>query len=416
MAAVAGFFLLLAFDVPILNAVKQLPLLSSLWHFYFASFAMLALPLLAAHGIDHWFSRERALRDMFRPAIVAVIGFALSGLVFLLYREHLATIALESNVMIAVFFGLLCVLAIGAAMFAPRRIAFSAAAIVVAAELLYATNPLHPTVARRLLYPETALTAFLTDQTIPKRVSVKSGDFPAELGAGILPAYGVPQLWGYDGITPNRILEFLGLAADSATWERVEPVAAVEYYLFQARDDWSPGDKFSAETSLNGLTVWRNEAAWRRATLVPSLRRVGDAESVLSAMGDESFKPRDVVITDAETVTSFESGVLGDESSARVVAYSSNEVTVTTETPQQSVLVLSDAYDPNWRAYIGGEETPVFPAYHAFRGVVVPPGAHEVVFRYEPRAFWTGFWISIAGTQVGMWVAVAMLLARRKRG
>jgi len=418
LAAVASAFLLLAFDIPAINVVKRLPLLSSLWHFYFASFAMFALPLLAAYGLDHWQSSRRTVRDLVRPIGFAISIVVIPAIIYLLYRDHLSTLALDSNVVISISIAGLVITAMALALALFRgKLLFITSAIIVAAELIYVTYPLHPTVPRQHLYPETELTEFLTEPEPPMRVSVNSGGFPAELGAGILPAYGVHQLWGYDGITPNRILGFLGLASDPVVWERVEPIAAVEYYLFrEADDDWSPGERYTQQTALNGIGVWKNDAAWSRVTLVPSLKQFPDEQAVLDAMKAVDFDPKQVVYTDAVDVESFSGSSSVEVDHAEIVNFSANLVVVNVKTASKSVLVMSDAYDPGWQATINGEPATVFPSFHAFRGVVVPSGEHYVIFKYAPRAFRIGLWISFIGLIASSVIGIVVLVARKRRG
>ncbi|MBP7866706.1 MAG: YfhO family protein [Acidobacteria bacterium] len=61
-----------------------------------------------------------------------------------------------------------------------------------------------------------------------------------------------------------------------------------------------------------------------------------------------------------------------------------NRVEVTTDAPAAGVLVLRDAYDPGWTAWVDGREAPVFPADYIFRGVFVSAGRHRVRFEFHP--------------------------------
>jgi hypothetical protein len=421
LAIVAGFFLLLAFDFPGLNAVKRLPLISSSWHFYFSGFAMFALPLLGAYGLEHWGSRERAFADLKRPAAFVGATLVIPLIVYFLYRgssEHVDTGG------VAVVIAIVCVgLVLAAVSLLPNRANWSIAVLVVtiaaAAEVVYATHPLHPTVKRSLLYPETELTTHLAAMEKPIRFSVKSGGFPGELGAGILPAYGVYQIWGYDGITPNRILGFLGLAADAGVWSRVEPLAAMQYYLFPKADQsWSPGDYFTKTAEINGLGVWRNERAWPHARLVPALRVMENEAAVLKAMSADDFDPISAVVTDSKNVTPFESERNGTLGNVEVTGYTLSTITLRVNAEKRCVLFLSETYDPGWTAAIDGEPAEVFPAYHAFRGVVIESGEHVVEMQYEPRAFQIGLGVSAVAMMLSTLVSIALIarIGRRPRG
>jgi len=53
-------------------------------------------------------------------------------------------------------------------------------------------------------------------------------------------------------------------------------------------------------------------------------------------------------------------------------------------------LVLSDTFDPGWRARVGGEPVEILRANWAFRAVQVPAGRHVVEMRYAPTSFRVG--------------------------
>ena len=74
-------------------------------------------------------------------------------------------------------------------------------------------------------------------------------------------------------------------------------------------------------------------------------------------------------------------------------------------------MVLSDTYYPGWRAFVDGVERPILRANHVFRAVVVPAGAQEVVFSYEPDSFRYGLLVSVAA--VALWLGLAWSGGRR---
>ncbi len=76
-------------------------------------------------------------------------------------------------------------------------------------------------------------------------------------------------------------------------------------------------------------------------------------------------------------------------------------------------MVVSEGYYPGWHASIGKEPVEIFPAYYAFRGVILPKGHHIVEYRYEPWPFRLGLGISIVALVVGA-VIPLFLLGRRR--
>jgi hypothetical protein len=69
------------------------------------------------------------------------------------------------------------------------------------------------------------------------------------------------------------------------------------------------------------------------------------------------------------------------------------------------LLVLSDAYGGGWRARVDGEETPLLPANHLYRGVRVPQGSHRVSFEYQAPGLAAGAGSSLIGLLALAWLA-----------
>lgn len=76
-----------------------------------------------------------------------------------------------------------------------------------------------------------------------------------------------------------------------------------------------------------------------------------------------------------------------------------------------AVVVLSDPWYPQWKAYVDGEEADLLRVNHAFRGVLVPAGTHRVEFRYEDDAHARGVLLAVV-TLVALGVG---LIVRRRR-
>ncbi|MCW5849874.1 MAG: YfhO family protein [Anaerolineae bacterium] len=79
----------------------------------------------------------------------------------------------------------------------------------------------------------------------------------------------------------------------------------------------------------------------------------------------------------------------------------SQRMTLQAETTAPAFLVLSDTYYPGWRATVDGLPAPILLANYTFRAVYLPPGAHTVIFAFEPTSVRLGMLISLA-TLLGM--------------
>ncbi len=70
-------------------------------------------------------------------------------------------------------------------------------------------------------------------------------------------------------------------------------------------------------------------------------------------------------------------------------------IEVTVETAAPAIVMVSEAWYPNWRAEVDGAAQPVWRVNYAFLGAAVPPGRHMLVFRYEkPWYSWLGYAIT----------------------
>jgi membrane protein YfhO len=96
-----------------------------------------------------------------------------------------------------------------------------------------------------------------------------------------------------------------------------------------------------------------------------------------------------------------------------VVRRGYSKVDLSVQTQTQGLLVLPDPHYPQWRVSVDGKPARLLEVDHAFRGVVVPAGAHRVVFTYQDRAMQGGALLSLL-TCLGL-VGVGVLGWRRRR-
>ena len=183
--------------------------------------------------------------------------------------------------------------------------------------------------------------------------------------------------------------------------------------------------KYREVTRAEGIVVLENTAAFPRAFLVQGSRLAPDGGS-LDLMESRTFAPREEVVLAGDTpptavATRQEfTGTPGRAAllrpgRARIERYESQAVAVHVTTPQESFLVLSDAFYPGWRAYVDGVEQPILRGNLMFRVVQVPEGQHDVVFRFEPTSVLLGLRISLAAVAVALGLLIGSLLGPIRR-
>ena len=83
------------------------------------------------------------------------------------------------------------------------------------------------------------------------------------------------------------------------------------------------------------------------------------------------------------------------------------EVIVATSCPCGCLSVLTDLYYPGWRVHVDGIEKTMRRVNAIFRGVLLEPGVHRVVYRYDPDSLRAGWIALVAATGValaGLWI------------
>ena len=284
-----------------------------------------------------------------------------------------------------------------------RRVAAWAAPVVIFAELYSFGADFNGTI-EPAAYTETPATAreILADHTTaapPRIVSlVNERKSPFDWHGG----------WAYDLESYRRYNETLrmysgglyGVANALPGWSPLHlyrhgefargypafaALAGVEYAVRYSRD--------------GGFEVQRLPTALPRAYVVGQFHLATSPRAGLSYMA-RGFPMRGEVVLEEAPVAS-----IGPGGAAEIVRYDDEEVAVALTDSAGGILVLSDTYYPGWRAFVDGVERPILRANHVFRAVVVPAGAREVVFSYEPDSFRYGLLVSVAA--VALWLGLA---------
>jgi hypothetical protein len=153
-------------------------------------------------------------------------------------------------------------------------------------------------------------------------------------------------------------------------------------------------------------TFYRVPGDVRRVRVLYASRTVPNAAAALRAVAAPDFDPASTVILEAD-----DPGVQARRPLPNSLTASPNTVTIPVALAQSGWVVLSDTYYPGWVAYVDGQPASLLHADYAFRAVAVEAGDHRVEFRYEPRSFQVGLWVS--GLSWLIWIGAALWFWRR---
>ncbi len=163
------------------------------------------------------------------------------------------------------------------------------------------------------------------------------------------------------------------------------------------------------------VSVWDNAGslgeAWVTYQVVPTTRDA--AQNRISQTG---FRPDRVAIVEGDLPAMSEPAV-EPTSSVSMTSFSPEHVSYDATTSADGFLVMSEIYEPGWKAYLDGDEVEIYPTDVALRGIALPAGDHIVHLRYEPASLRVGFGVSLLAHAllVGVLVAAAWTGLRRNR-
>jgi hypothetical protein len=158
----------------------------------------------------------------------------------------------------------------------------------------------------------------------------------------------------------------------------------------------------------DSVRTYLNPSAMDRAWVAGGQRVVPDEDDQLALLGDRSFRRRDEAIVSEPLpgIARYPSWFGG---AAEITRYEPDRVELTARSPGPGIAVLSDVYDPGWKATVDGRETPIHRVDYLLRGVAVKPGEHRIVMTYEPWS-WRAGWI------VSLLAALGLLAAAMWKG
>ena len=143
----------------------------------------------------------------------------------------------------------------------------------------------------------------------------------------------------------------------------------------------------------------RNATALGNAWLVKSVQFVKNSDEEMKAIS--SFDPKVEVIVDEQYKKLLDTTRLGADPSAfiKMEKYHPDHIEYSYSAPRDVIAVFSEVYyDKGWNMYVDGVQKPYFRADYVLRAAQLEAGNHKVEFKFEPKSYYMGEKISLAGT------------------
>lgn len=372
--------------------------------------AAFALAILAAIAADHWPSTSK------RAFAAAAIVFATFLAVVLLTATVLdsrITLGVKPGLILTLTIAALVPLALTALMLALRTPAGIALPLVLGMLLIARTledGRIYPVLPQKVFYPPTPILSYMqNDKSEPFRMGAMHFMFLPDAAA----LYGLEDVRGYEAMT------FLRLAETYAFWsvhtaasynnlpDKSRPfLSLLNMKYLIALPNEQPDEQWKVVLEDRNARVLQNTRMIPRAFIPRRVRYEKRQDEVLYGMSQQTDFA-DIAWIVAPEYTPHE---IGNGRGTLVTKRHGRRWDMTATMLEDGWIVLSEAAWKGWRAYIDGKRVETRYANHAFLGVFVPKGTHQVRVVYQPESFTRGRNISLA-TVLGL---VGFFVYRRR--
>ncbi|HET9217017.1 MAG TPA: YfhO family protein [Terriglobia bacterium] len=212
----------------------------------------------------------------------------------------------------------------------------------------------------------------------------------------------VPSANGFDPLSVERLLRLRLRLHGGRPWalstiETVEPkvlsLMNVRYLmtLQPLTEDELSKSRFTLARTFPGRYLYENPNVLPRFFFVEEIVPSNGRDQSLELVNQETWEPRRIAVVEG---VSSPRQALGN-GTAQVVQYANQEVTLQVRSDADGFLASSETHYPGWEAYIDGVRVPIHYSNVAFRGIFVPGGEHQVVFKFRPASLMQGAAVTI---------------------
>ncbi len=128
-----------------------------------------------------------------------------------------------------------------------------------------------------------------------------------------------------------------------------------------------------------------NEQSYGNAWYVNEIEWVKTADEEIKAL-DSLHKNKAVINEIYKKIIPENINKIDSTASIQLLKYQPNQLVYNSKSNIPQVTLFSEMYYPQgWKASIDGKEVEIFRANYVLRGIVIPAGNHEIVFKFEPN-------------------------------
>ncbi len=428
-------------SLPFFRAISHLPIFNLAASGRLRFIFVFALAILAGYGVDYFLNKKSNHKK--KLISLNVIYFILAAFIsiFVLMRKYFSMPNLsknnfiQENIFLLAIFILFNVIIYKLLVSKQHSRGYNLAKVLliflIAAELIFCGQKYHPAIDRKFVYPKTRAIEFLQNNIGNHRFTSYKENLDSSRSS-LLPnesiIWKLQDVRGYEVIKIKRYEAFekyFGGLDSRYTYkyfnDKIFDILGVKYFL-QGKNDPENSrlekmDNISLVYEDNLTKIYENENVMPRAFTVFNYIQTYDYKNAADAFMEESFNPRATASIEADKnkllLYNDIRNISAIYEAAKIVYYKPSEVKIEINNKTDGFLILTDAYYEGWHAYLDGNETVIYPTDVAFRGIFVPKGKHEVIFRYNPETFNFAAKISLAAL-IFCVLSIFIYLARNK--
>jgi len=393
------FFLSLIFSLPTIFAeipyLLHIPFLVTSQPTRLLFITDFSLSILTALGLDYYL-RDGMKKKIVYPILfifIVFVGlwyFALSGYKLLHIPQDFVTVSKHNLYFPTVLLLLSTLLLSGTIYLKNEKIKtalISVLIILTVIDLFRFSDKFIPFVQRLYLFPQTQALSYLQNQPGQFRIMTTSSEI---LPPNFSIMYHLQSLDGYDplylqrygeliaAITQNKpdihsLFGFDRIITPKNAGSRLIDLFGVRYVLSLSNLHEPKLKKVFTE----GKTyIYENTQAFPRVFFVQNIKPAIDKDEAIKVLFDPHVNLHQTAVVEGwdSHATNFSSG------SAAITSYQENSVVIITQSSHTAFLVLTDTFYPTWHVMVDGKEEKMYPTDYNFRGVLLQPGNHHVVF------------------------------------
>jgi hypothetical protein len=399
---------------PVANLLHALPLFDITVNERLAIAAAFALSMLAAIAADAWpdaqsASRRRALA----AALLVLVTGALLGVAANVVRMPQIRAGVPRALIVFLRNVELIPLAIAALLLAlrvPKRIALPLTLGLLLVQRTIADGGMYPALPAKSFYPRVPILQHIpTGGNAPFRIAGLYFSLIPDTAA----LYGLEDARGYEAMTFHRLTETFPLwcFAQPISFNVVEDLSKPFLSFLNVRyaiggRDTAPADGWKIVFEDRDSRLFENTRVLPRAFIPRRVRYERSGTDVLRGM----FDNRDFADVAWITARNYPPHEIANGPGTLDLQRDGTSYRVHATMERDGWMVVSESAWPGWRAYVDGRRVEMQYANHAFLGVFIPAGKHDVRLLFRPEAFTRG-----RNVTIGTMLAVVAYFALRKR-